>query len=295
MGWQLKGEGGPWPETPRIELAAAVDGVPRIRVEPDAPGQVDRVDIYYAIDAPWAIGRFWRDAESRGKEGRFHVGAAPFLHEGDRLHAFANVSYRSGLQLSTRVVEVETSAIPGAAPTLRHEALIDDMADAGDWYWVPAYPDPKLDGVYFGPWAGPGGERGFTVVPFESENPPFVRKDGTLEFCMGTHKMGDPQWRGGPGEEALLIDVYGPRAPRDLKVRVVAGFYQRGQREYSLSVEIPRDAKGWVELRWAASSFKDKDGKPLEGWSGVQFLQLSGVSDIERPPVFRNLRWSGAP
>ncbi len=102
MDWQLKGKGKPWPETPAVEVTVS-DGVPQVRVRPDAPGDVAGVEIYYALNNTWGISRFWRDAEGIRKDGGGFVGSAPFLAPGDRIFAMANVIYRSGVRLSSPV------------------------------------------------------------------------------------------------------------------------------------------------------------------------------------------------
>jgi len=290
MDWQLKGKGKPWPDTPAVEVTVS-DGVPQVRVRPDAPGDVAGVEIYYALNNTWGISRFWRDAEGIRKDGEQFVGSAPFMAPGDRIFAMANVIYRSGVRLSSPVADVPASSLAGAKPTLRPEALIDDMKTQRYWYWVPAYPDPKIYEDYFIAWKGPKGEQGFTVRPFESENPPFVEKDGTLKYNFGTHMIGDPQCHGTQKDKALLIDYYGPRAPRDLKVTLVVGPYGPSQTAYTLQGMITPNRDGWVTLRLEPGQFADAEGRELPSWRDVRFVGLSGASPKSSPPVFRNVRW----
>jgi hypothetical protein len=49
MNTHLKGEGGPWPATPRVEITSGGD-VPVIRVAPDDAERVERVDVYYCLN-----------------------------------------------------------------------------------------------------------------------------------------------------------------------------------------------------------------------------------------------------
>lgn len=290
MDWQLKGRGGPWPETPELEITST-EGVPRVRVLPDSGSPIERVEVYYALNTTSAVNRFWRSAGRVRRQERWHVAEAPFMSRGDRIYAFANVVYRSGARVSSRVAELSTSLYPALEPTLRREALVDTMETAENWYWVPAYPDPKLQESYFRPWTGPDGERGFTVAPFECDNPPFVTEDGTVNLYFGTHKTGDPQWRGGADDKALLLDCYAPLAPAELTVRAAMWAREGGHREYTARPEVARDRPGWVTLRMERSSFKDAEGKPLPGWAQVLFFGISGTATTERTPVFRDLRW----
>jgi len=290
MDWQLKGKGAPWPETPKIEIAAA-RGVPQIRVTPDAASRIEKVDIYYCLNNTWALTRWWRDGANPRRDGSAYVADAPFLNCGDRIFAFANVVYRSGRTVSSRVVEVGTSLLSGAKPTLKREAFIDSMETAHDWRWVPAYPDPKIYDYYLKPWTGPNGERGFTVNPFDCDNPPFVNKDGTLKFYFGTGKISDPQWAGGADDKALLIDYYSQLAPTELTVVLSCETPNHGQKRYSAKVEVSRGASGWTPIRLELAAFKDSDGNSMPKWDNVQFISLSGVAPVDSTPVFRNLRW----
>lgn len=63
----------------------------------------------------------------------------------DTLILFANVSERSGLRQSSRLVTQPLGTLPGILPTLKREALIDSMDSPVAWNWVPAYTDPSRD------------------------------------------------------------------------------------------------------------------------------------------------------
>ncbi len=295
MDWQLKGKGGPWPETPGIEISSA-NGVPRIRVRPDNGSPIQRVDVYYCLNTSNAMRRFWRDARGTRKDGQDYVADAPFMSTGDRVFAFANVIYRSGVRVSSRVVSAYAATLPGAKPTLQREAMIDTMETARYWNWVPAYPDPKIYESYLEPWTGPAGERGFTARPFECDNPPFVMNDGTLKFYFGTAKIGDPQWRGQADDKALLIDYYSPLAPKELVVHLAAEGVKGQLTDYAVQPELARGEAGWVTLRMERTMFRHLNAETsleetLSRWDTVRHIALSGVSDVDRTPVFRNLRW----
>ncbi len=290
MDRQLRRRDCGWPETPRIEFDHSAS-VPRICVTPDASITIEKVDTYYCLNEPASVRRFWREGLNTRKEGQRYVADTPFMSSGDRIYAFANVTYSSGEKVSSRLAELATRLSPGLQPTLRREALIDSMGTSAHWYWVPAYPDPKIYESYFRPWRGPDGELGFTVAPFECDNPPFVMKDGTLKFDFGTHKIGDPQWRGGIGDNALLLDYYAPLAPAELSVRIAAGAPKDGTVEYSCRPKLAHDQSGWVTLRFELGDFRDKDGNALRKWDSAWFLGISGVAPADRTPVLRNLRW----
>ncbi len=99
MDWQLKG-GAAWPSSPDLRLTLEPDGTPAAVVAPDAASDVSAVDVYYALGDKRPQVRFWREADAtrRAKEWRASL---PVLDSWDDLRAFANVTYRSGVCLST--------------------------------------------------------------------------------------------------------------------------------------------------------------------------------------------------
>ena len=288
MEWQLKGKGEPWPETPRIEVTAG--RVPKILTHPARTGEIKSVSVYYCLNNSWALSRFWRDGQHLKRQGDVYVAEAPFMNPGDTIYAFANIAYKSGMVLSSRIVFADTASMTDAKPTLQHQALIDTMETPRHWNWVPAYPDPKLYESYFRQWKGPAGEKAFTVRPFECDNPPFVTKEGIVKYNFGTLKIGDPQWGALQGDKALLIDCYVPMAPIELSVHLGANAKRAGSRDFTAKPPIPQGSD-WVTLRMEQSDFKDAEGKPMSGWENLQFLNILGTSTTEKTPVFRNARW----
>src|SRR5262245_5191467 len=56
MDVHLKGTGGPWPATPRIDIEER-GGVPVMRVTPASPDEVERADLYYCLNNDWPTTR----------------------------------------------------------------------------------------------------------------------------------------------------------------------------------------------------------------------------------------------
>src|SRR5262245_47479614 len=56
MDVHLKGTGGPWPATPRIDVEER-GGVPVMRVTPASPDEVERADLYYCLNNDWPTTR----------------------------------------------------------------------------------------------------------------------------------------------------------------------------------------------------------------------------------------------
>ncbi|HEY2838721.1 MAG TPA: acetylxylan esterase, partial [Pirellulales bacterium] len=142
MSAHLKGTPANWPATPRIEIAGS-DPMPLVRVASVNPGEVERVDVYYALNNDWPMTRFWRSiAAERGADGVF-TAAAPVLGADDTIYAFANVTYRSTIRISSRLLKQPVKELIGVRPTLVRTALVDTMETSADWCWVPAYTDPN--------------------------------------------------------------------------------------------------------------------------------------------------------
>ena len=94
----------------------------------------------------------------------------------------------------------------------------------------------------------------------------------------------------------MLIDVWAPHAPLELTVRAVARWYQPDARDFFLEPVLPPHTDpGWVTLELDAARFRDKEGKVLGDWGAIQVLDLIGVADAARPPVWANLRWADPP
>src|SRR4029078_9988429 len=93
------------------------------------------------------------------------TGPAPFLARADVLYAFANVTYRAGARISSKLVTKPVSELARVKPTLERQTLVDAMDTARDWSWVPAYTDPCREDRFFPDWTGPAGERGLTLDP----------------------------------------------------------------------------------------------------------------------------------
>jgi dienelactone hydrolase len=124
MDTHLKVTRATWPATPQIEFAGGE--VPVVRVTPASADDADRVDIYYCLDNDWPTGRFWRTIADVRREGDAFVGSAPFFSPDDKLCAFANVTDKSGVRISSRLAKQPAASIPGARPTLQKQSTIDE-------------------------------------------------------------------------------------------------------------------------------------------------------------------------
>ncbi len=281
-------ERGSWPKTPRLAFIAGT--VPTVQVVPDRPDDVERVEIFYCLNSDWPMARFWRKAvEVRRVENQF-VGQTPFLAKTDRLLAFANVVYRSGHRVSSRLEQQDVAELSSVEPTLSRQTLIDDMETSADWNWVPAYTDPNREGTaFFSQWKDTGGERGFTL------DPAMFPRDRPSAFYFGTRKIGDPQFSG-VGRTVLLLDYLAEQTPETLTVRLSHRLPQEYASEFTAKLLLADSGgepstKGWRTLRMEPSQFKGPNDKPLPNWDHVENFILHGTSAPGKPPVFKRLRW----
>jgi dienelactone hydrolase len=283
MDRHLKGEGDDWPATPAIEIAPGT--VPVVRVSPDRPADVNHVDIYYCLNNDWPTTRFWRTCPTVRCEGDSFAGDAPFLSEDDLLIAFANVSYRSGVRISSKLAKSSVRDLSGARPSLQREPLIDAMDTSTDWAWVPAYTDPCRDDAFFGPWTGPDGEQGFTL------NTTTFNHAGATSYYFGTRKIGDPQFCGS-GRTTLLIDHPADSSPESLTVRVRHRLPGQNPLEFTAQPQPGRGENSWRTISMTADQFVDAGGNLLPNWDHVEHFILEGKNPAGHPPVFKRLRWA---
>jgi dienelactone hydrolase len=305
MDVHLRGTPAEWPAAPQIMFTAAgANGVPRLRVTAAAEADpVTRVDIYYALSNDWPMTRFWRTVESVQPVDEGWMGSAAYLDASDVLTAFANVTYASGIRQSSRLARQPAAEIAGARATLVRSALVDAMDTATDWNWVPAYTDPNQgDTVFFAPWIGADGERGFTL------DPKMFPHERATSYYFGTRKIGDPQFRG-QGDAVLAIDYPADREPDKLTIRVRHRLPGEHSQEFETAL-LPRpesedtpsavtaspdatqiDTTPWRTLQLEVVQFHNAQGVVLPDWEHVEYFILQGTNVAGRPPVFKRLRW----
>jgi dienelactone hydrolase len=291
MDTHLKGAHPAWPATPHIEFAGGE--VPQVRVVPDNASDVERVDIYYCLDRGWPTGRFWRMIADVRREGDVFVGDSPFFSREDMLCAFANVTHKTGVRISSRLAKQPAISLSGARPTLDWQSTIDEMETDTAWNWVPAPTDPTREsGTFFGEWRGADGERGFTL------DPQMFPREGPMGFYFGSRKIGDPQFRSA-GHTALLLDCLADNVPEKLTVRLrhhpPTNTGQEYEATFATALAQIEPHGAWRTLRMEAAQFHNAQGEPLPDWNHVEFFVLDGVSPAHKPPVFKRLRWAPMP
>lgn len=296
MNVHLRGSPTGWPGTPQIVIVDTADeGVPSVRVTPADVDNVARVDIYYSLSNDWPMTRFWRTVSPvERREGEFY-GAAPSVDASDVVTAFANVTYASGIRVSSRMVRRPVAEITGARATLSRQQLIDSMDTSTDWNWVPAYTDPNQgDTAFFEQWQASDGQRGFTL------DRKMFRHEQPMSYYFGTRKIGDPQFRG-RGEAKLAIDYLAENMPAKLTVRLRHRLPGEHSQEFEFTALPAADTQAdgdtsptattWSTLHFARAQFHTAQGVELPDWEHVEYFILQGENVAKQPPVFKRLRW----
>ena len=264
-----------FPATPDSKLAlATADGVPELRVTPDASQPVAAVHVYYSID-PDPRARFWRSASAK-KTGGTWTARLPVPDTDRPLFAFANVAYALkkaeplpfakptetyalSSPLHTRTPKELQKA--GVKATDRPTPLIDDFAHGWrDWYTLSA--------------------------------------DNPHHWEFSTRKLSDPTWQGKPGQR-LTFEVTAEK-PNELVVVLTENFFRpyRGkQRQAAAVVKLA----GGKEPQTVSLKLTDFGDGPAS-WQTVDLLSLRPYVETDgkvlgskswagSQPRFRNLRW----
>lgn len=276
MDFHLKGLGKAWPASPQITVQGKV-AVPKIVVEVDNPADVHSVTIYYGLNNPWPSSRFYRTTIPVQTAPGIYSGDAPIVTADDKIYVFANVAYRSGIQLSTRLISAAAKDLTDVRPTLKRTLLIDSMDDDRAWFWWLAGTDPVHQQPLLKPWTGPHGERGFTHAP-----------PGGFSFASTV--LSDPQFKSA-GKQTLLVDLFARALPTSLEISVATKFFEPGQILYKHRTKMVAETDDWITLQLRPADFVDERGTALANWDHVTFVCFSGTAKENQQTVFKNLRW----
>lgn len=276
MDFHLKGQGPAWAASPRIVVQGGT-AVPKIKISVDNSADVESVTIHYGLNNPWPTSRFYRTVMASEIDGVDYSGAAPIMSADDRIFAFANVAYRSGIRLSTRLITAAVRDLPQVRPTLKRTLLIDSLDDDRAWFWWLAGTDPINQQPLLKPWLGPQGEQGFThALP------------GAFSFA--TNVLSDPQFKS-DGAQSLLVDLWAATLPASLEISVATKFFEPGQVFYKCRPKLTAETGNWLLLKLQPADFLNEHAAPLASWKDVTFLCFSGTARGDQRTIFKNLRW----
>jgi dienelactone hydrolase len=281
MDWHLKGAE-TWPKSPLLRLALGAGGIPEAAVTADRAADVVAVDVYYALGDKRPPARFWRQAVGvrRGDEWRASL---PVMDAWEDMHAFANVTYTSGVCLSTPLRHAIPAQLGKARATLAWQPALEHGGDGLDhWKFHGAYTDPSMD------WTHLKNGRDEKEGPFVALNAEYM--GDPLPVQLYSYIIGDPQFRGRPGW-SLAFRVRGDFTDDGL---TLVGIEQdRSYRAHNYSATIPKKdlGPGWREVVLPLARFADKDGRPPARWEDLDKLEVRGRAAQRDPPQFARWRW----
>jgi len=234
----------------RMELEAA-DGVPRLRVRPDASYglAVSRVQVYYSYERN-PMARFWTAAETRLEGGEW-VAECPVFDPEEPLFAFAAVTYA-----------VDHEVRGGPSPFRVPELMVASA-------FVTVLPqDLKAGGIRA------TAEFSRMIEDFRGELRDWTGDLGKPRgWTISTRKIADPRWVGPEGAE-LVLEAHSPVAGRWL------GFYAshrfRGANSGALHFYsfVPLEKKGWNTVRLQPEDFQNVYGEKLTDWGVVSGIRI---------------------
>ena len=242
-----------WPEHPLSAIRLDADGVPELVVSPALPGQVRKVEIYYALKNPVSFNRSWRDAASI-REGDTWIGKLPVLSIEDYLFAYANVTYDSTIVRSTNFEAVIPQSLGSARAT---DTPSDVISSDGYGAWSDI---AEIE--------GPQGVKAFR---------PTSPGKGTT-----TEQLHDPKWQA-PPQTSLKFQFF---CTEPQTVILTAADYN------TVELEIPA-SDAWQEMTVAPERLINRFSQgPMKEWSSVAKLQIQSKpgSDLTKI-LFADFRW----
>ncbi|MFC7337903.1 alpha/beta hydrolase family protein [Haloferula chungangensis] len=281
-GWMdvhLKGEG-VWPANPKAKITLGEGKVPVFYVKPDRPDEVTKVEVFHALENPFAVNRHWRSSEPSESDG-VYSSPAPVMHADEYLFGFANVSYKSGVVISSPLVAVVPDTI-GAEATISQPSRVfyDGKEGVGDWTRnstgtdpIPGRVDKRLEAVL-----GPGGKPGFTAN----------------RVSPMTYAPSDPEFRA-PHGASLAFEIK-TEEDQEFTVKLHKNYWVNDFETFACKVDL-KGSRDWQTVTLDGSQFlSEKSGKPLGesiNEAGVLELNPSRQSWTDRQVIFGNFHWVG--
>lgn len=277
MDTQLK-SGPAWPSTPELRVAVNDQGIAVASVPPDPA--VTSVEVFYTLGDKRPQARFWRTA-SVGTKGEAPL---PVLDPWDDVRVFANVTFKSGVCVSTALRHVIPAQLGKGRATLTPSLPIVDGPDGiSHWIFTNGYTDPSLD------WSYLETGRDEKVGLYVTFNPKSF--GDPIDGRLSTHIIGDPQFQGRDGF-SLTFQCRGGFVDDGLTVSVIEDDWGTRSRTYSAKVAKAELGPGWREVKLPLSRFVDKDGKSPARWRDLDKLEIQAKAARQDPPRFARLTWA---
>jgi dienelactone hydrolase len=262
-----------WPETPALKVGLDESGIPQATLEPDRPALVSRVEVFYAVRNDDPVTRYWRSAGAV-RDDRKWVASLPILDPTDRLFALANVSYDSGVCLSSNFQAVIPATLGPARATDRTSVQIGDFRFGTDGF---ATNSPGTDPVQFPQVleivTGPQGVRGLRVLRRSRPH---------------TAKLSDPKWRGPDGAKLgflVLVD-----RPTELAVVLHAHEFSPRWLRYKHTLKLSAGSD-WQPVALSVSDFQTDEGQKLADWRALDVLEFDPTESPSGGLTLADIRW----
>lgn len=281
MDWHLRG-GTPFPKSPDLKLALDAQGVPSAIITPDLPDDVTSVTAYHALGDKRPSARFWRESGGHRQTNSWRA-ALPVMDTWDDLFCFANLTYRSGVCLSTPLRHAVPAQVGNAKATLAWQAAIEHGTDGvGHWKFLGGYTDPCDD------WTHLETGKDDTIGPFLGFNAEHLGDPVLVQIY--THILGDPQFQGREGH-SLAFQVRGAFTDDGLLLTVIEQERSLHARSYTATVPRADLTPGWRQVVLPLSKFTHADGRSPLRWQDLDRLEVRGHAARTDPPRLAKLRW----
>jgi dienelactone hydrolase len=262
-----------WPESPRLKLGLDASGVPQATLEPDRPAAVTRVEIHYAVRNDDPVTRYWRSAEVIQHDRRW-VAPLSILDAQDRLFALANVTYDSGVCLSSNFEAAIPSALGPARASDRPSLQIGDFRLGTDGF---ATNSPGTDPVQFPQVVeivtGPRGVKGLHILHRARPQ---------------TAKLSDPRWCGPDGARLSFLVL----ASRPTKLAVILHEHEFSPGAVRYKHVVQLDAHpDWQPVTLAPGDFKTEAGRTLVTWGSLDVLEFDQTEPPSGGLTLADIRW----
>ena len=301
MDWQLRG-GAPFPEEPKLELNLAADADPVATVHPDDARHVSQVDIYYALGDKPPPNRFWRLAQTTRTSTAWQA-KLPLLKPNDKVRAFANVFYQSGVCLSTNLGRRLSGGGPQSEPhaILKWSAspVVEGEKPGAPFVFAAANTDPNVALSYLVR-SNDAADRETVCI-----NPALF--GNRIRFGIVSHYIGDPGYAGRDGmslafdyqgdfiqDNSKPASVNGKKDEADrggLAVEVTAHDWTPLAQRYAAHIDTQTQATAWHTVTLSVAEFHEANGKPLRSWRDLDKLEIRGTTTKQNPPRFRHFHW----
>ena len=269
-----------WPKSPELKVTLDSNGVPQATLSPDSSGAVKKVDIFYALKDEDPLNRFWRPVTSNQDHGAW-TASLPVANPKDRLFAYANVVYDTGLCLTSNFVATIPSDLGPAKATDQPSLVIGDFSHGFDGFTTSSpSTDPQAFPKVMETVTGPDGVAGLHMIG---------------RVILWTTKLNDPKWQAPPGAK-LSLQIQTPGA-LDFDLVLIQNDNSLESVTYSHSIHLDKKP-GWQQVVLSPGDFtvdkgrNAKEGAVLDGWKPFDTLQF-GSKDGDRTDgvTFANIRW----